>query len=495
MASFKICVRKQRKDGLWPVYVRLVHNRKVAYLKTRFMVNADGLSRNGQVRDAYVLKKCMELIEDYAAKLNRRDIQAWDVLRVRRFLESGSRDSSFSRFADSFIDRMERTGRISNAMIYRAALKSLKGYLNTDDIGFELLTREAISGWIDFLGKTKRAKTLYPTCMRLIFNEAVLVSQDPGSAIEPIVYNPWSQIIIPRSDTPRKKAVGVEECRKFFGFRIPSSGKGAKKAQTGRDVALLSFCLAGMNTVDLYKLRKSDLKNGIICYCRSKTEGRRKDNAYMEMRVTPMAAELIEKYKAPDDDERLLSFDRSYSYARSFVSYVDSGIAKVCEMLGLSKEDYYSFYTFRHTWATIARNDCGASLSEVGFAMNHLQRDSVTRGYIKFDFSPAWELNERVMEFVFSPKKYHESDENNKNISSSDVSISASALLRIAAFAGGKCLVSFDDIGYSSVNAVVNKVQEILPADEFRNPKLTVKIVNCDNGKVYVYEHQKGKGF
>lgn len=401
MANFKICVRKQRKDGLWPVYLRLVHNRSVAYLKTDLVVNAAGLNKRGEVRDSFVLKRCMEKIESYAERLNRREVASWDALQIKRYLTSGGNRSSFSKFATSYIDRMESAGCIANAKIYRTALNSLQKHFSTDDIGFEEMTREAITGRIDKLSATKRARTLYPICVRMMFNEAMLVSQDPGASITPITYNPWGRITIPASEMPRKRAISAEECRKFFEYKIQTGVKGARKAQLGQDVAMLSFCLAAINTVDLWKLRKSDLKDGVLRYCRSKTAHRRKDGAYIEMRVTPQAARLIEKYKAPDDDELLLTFGRSYSSAGSFVAYVDGGIAKVCELMGKSKEDYLSFYTFRHTWATIARNDCGAALSDVGFAMNHIQAFAVTRGYIKPDFTPAWELNERVVDYVF----------------------------------------------------------------------------------------------
>lgn len=40
-------------------------------------------------------------------------------------------------------------------------------------------------------------------------------------------------------------------------------------------------------------------------------------------------------------------------------------------------------YTFRHTWATIAQNDCGANMYEVAFGMNHSHGFNITRGYVK----------------------------------------------------------------------------------------------------------------
>lgn len=493
--NFKACVRNRRKDGLWPVYLRLVHRRKVGYLKTDLLVNSAGLARNGDIKDSYVLRRCLEMIEDYAARLNRLDdIQAWDVLRIKQYLMAGNSCHTFSKFADSFIANMEQSGSLNNAKVYRAAIKSLKDYLNADDIKYDMLTRESISNWISFLGSTRRARTLYPTCVRLIYREAMLMSQDPNSEIAPITYNPWGRISIPVSEVPRKRAVSADLCRSFLTFEIPPECKGARKAQFGQDIAKLSFCLAAINTVDLYKLRKADLKNGLIGYCRSKTSSRRKDGAYIEMRVTSMAGELIEKYRAQKGDV-LLSFSERFSNAQSFVAYVDAGIKKLCEIMGMKKDDYLTFYTFRHTWATIARNECGASLSEVGFAMNHLQSDGVTRGYIKPDFTPAWELNENVNSFVFGDAASDVSHTTDALPKDDGFVLRPQMLIRAAAFFQGKCLANFEDIGYSNIEEVTQALVAQFPADIPDRSMVQFKIVNLDSGKVYVYEHQKGKGF
>lgn len=34
MATFKICVRRQRKDGVFPVFIRITHKRKARYINT-----------------------------------------------------------------------------------------------------------------------------------------------------------------------------------------------------------------------------------------------------------------------------------------------------------------------------------------------------------------------------------------------------------------------------------------------------------------------------
>ena len=38
MATFKACVQKERKDGFFPVYIRVTHRRTTQYIKTDKMV-------------------------------------------------------------------------------------------------------------------------------------------------------------------------------------------------------------------------------------------------------------------------------------------------------------------------------------------------------------------------------------------------------------------------------------------------------------------------
>ena len=114
---------------------------------------------------------------------------------------------------------------------------------------------------------------------------------------------------------------------------------------------------------------------------------------------------LFEKYASVPGSEWLFNFHERHTTSDSFSANVNIGIRKICESMGIAKENWYCVYTFRHTWGTVAQNDCGASISEVAFGMNHSAGHRITRGYIKLDFTPAWELNERVVDFIFFTDK------------------------------------------------------------------------------------------
>lgn len=104
----------------------------------------------------------------------------------------------------------------------------------------------------------------------------------------------------------------------------------------------------------------------------------------MEMIVEPSIQPISDKYLPGENDEYLFIFHNRYCDCDNFNANVKHGIHRICKHMGMGMgmEDYYCFYTFRHTWATIAQNDCDANLYEVAFGMNHTHGMSETKGYV-----------------------------------------------------------------------------------------------------------------
>lgn len=157
----------------------------------------------------------------------------------------------------------------------------------------------------------------------------------------------------------------------------------------------------------------------------------------------------------------------------------------------------FIFYIFRHTWATIAQNDCGANIYEVAFGMNHSHGFNITRGYMKLDFTPAWELNAKIIDFIFF------SDEQSKQGKALDLEEPKDALFRISpkrmiygrAYFKGKVVGELTDIGFSNVDEVIARLVKQLPKDIPTGCNVQFRLTNCDTQKEAVYERSKGKGF
>ena len=68
----------------------------------------------------------------------------------------------------------------------------------------------------------------------------------------------------------------------------------------------------------------------------------------------------------------------------------------------LGERTTVTFYSARHSWATIARNDCGIDKGTVNDALVHVDREmSITDLYIKKDYRLINEANKKVIEYVF----------------------------------------------------------------------------------------------
>ena len=397
-----------------------------------------------------------------------------------------------------FIQQMAASGHERNAKNYKLAVDHLERFIGSTNIMFSTLTSAVLKKWIESLAKTNRTKEMYPINVRQIFKSAIANMNDDEKGIERIKFNPWTKIQIPKSDTSMKLAISAEACREFFNRPLPQTKMISSLPELGRDVALLSLCLGGMNTIDLYQLKKQNYHDSIIGYKRAKTRNSRKDEAYIEMRIEPFIQNTFDKYLSDENDEYLFTFHKRYSNPDSFNANVNIGIRKICIDMGMTKkEDFYCFYTFRHTWATIAQNDCHANLYEVAFGMNHSHGLNVTRGYVKMDFTPAWELNAKIIDFIFF------SDKRSKQGVAIDFEKPQDKLFRITkkmmiyarAYFKGAIIAEFTDIGFNNVDEVIDRIVKAFPHDIPVGCTVQIRLTNCDSQKDVVYERTKGKGF
>ena len=398
MPTFKICVRKQRRDGLFPVYIRVTHNRKTSYIKSEKIVDSSCLKK-GELKDPTLLSYFSNLIKLYSERLNAVEVHTWSVYDLVDYLEHIDEDISFSKYARKYVREMAiYRGMERNSKNYKWAYQSLEKFAGTDDIKFSQLTTKFIQDWMKTLEKTSRAKEMYPICIRMMYNAAIEEYNDYDKNIIRIKLQPFRKITIPKADVPEKRAVSVDLLKTFFTGTLPETKFKASLPELSRDVAEMVFCLAGMNTADIFELRKSNLKDGVLCYHRQKTKKFRRDGAYLEVRIPERLIPIYNKYLDDEESEYLFNFNRRYQDSNCFNINVNIGLRAYCTHNDLPK---FSIYNFRHSWATIAHNHCGANTEEVGFALNHSSAHKVTEGYIQKDYSPISVLNEKVIKCVF----------------------------------------------------------------------------------------------
>ena len=485
MAKIKAVVRTPRADGLYQVYIRVTQGAKAGYIKTGKVIQKKDV-KDGVFLDPYVANHCAKKVLEYTEKLNRVDSRYWSVNDIIDFLTRIDEDICFSDYARKYINKLINSDQERSAYNYRLALQHLERFLGTTRVMFTHLSSHALNRWIKSMENTKRAKEMYPICMRQVYKAAQKEFNDYDNDIMRIKGNPWMKVEIPSADKTEKLAITPEACREFFTFPIPESRFTLPLAELGRDVAMMVLCLGGINTIDLYNLKKKDCYNNIIRYNRAKTKKFRRDEAYMEMRIPPILYPLMEKYASEDD--YLLNFHSRLRTSDSFCANVNIGIKQICEAMGMPKEERYCVYTFRHTWGTVAQNDVKASIAEVAFGMNHSSGHTVTRGYLKLDYSPAWELNEKVIDFIFFSDK---ASCREKSEDDSQLRIAAKYMINGIAYHQGRKIAEINDIGFNNVNEVISRLTSELPEDIPCRSIILFKITNMDKDQVAVYQRRK----
>lgn len=392
MATFKSTIQKEREDGMCLVYIRCTHNRKVSYVKTDSYVKSSNVDDKGNIIDKDVLRKCLNIIAEWNNKLNREDISNWSVQDVIKFIQQGNTGISFIPYCELYIADMINKGRERTAKNYQTALNAFIIHFGSK-ISFQEITSKELTKWILTLMDKPRAKEMYPVCIRAMFDAGCLEYNDYDRNIIRIQNQPFKTVKIPKADVPKKRAESADIIRKLL-MVTPDT----KRSEMAQDVAKLIIYLVGINTVDLFYMDKSCYDGQKIKYNRRKTEGERSDKAYIEIEVHDEMKPIFDKYKG----ENVL-FDWGYSDPQSFNKYVNMGLKRLCK---IAEVENVTTYTFRHSWATIAQNKCGASTELVAFCLNHSSAHKVTEGYIEKDFTPIDKMNKKVLDYIFQRGEY-----------------------------------------------------------------------------------------
>ena len=396
MITYALCIRKIREDGYARVYIRITKDRTVTYMGTEFTVHKKKVSGT-TIKDAFTIAEIAPIISKFVERMNKVDAKSWTAKEVSEYLQLSDGEISFTDFYKKYTDIMICDGRENSASNYICAIKSLTLFTGVNRLNFSDITSNLINSWITSLKDTRRAKNAYPNCISTVFKAGILEYNDYDRDIIRIKNQPFIRVIIPRSDKGEKRAVSVDVLRKLFNSDVSST---EKKVITplAIDVALLSFCLAGINTADLYFMEQSSFKDGKLRYKRHKTESKREDGAYFEISVPKNIEYLLDKYKGVGS---LFSFSDMYYDNNSFNKYLNEGLKEVCRIAEIPT---ITTYTLRHSWATIAQNDCEASTELVGFALNHASAHKITEGYIRKNYAPVDMINQKVIDFVFNAK-------------------------------------------------------------------------------------------
>jgi site-specific recombinase XerD len=409
---------RPRKDGTYAVNIRVTHNRVSRYLNTsiyvtRYQVSRDGAHIKDMDIEAKITERVMALRRALAGVAYSEYMTADQLLAA--LINQADKPEAFRLDLFDFAASQMAMMEAKTAECYQTALNAVRRFTGKATLDINDITKAWVRRFRDFLenepavagngmtykrkSRGSRAISSYLGCLRHLHNQARMIYNDDDSGNIVIPRQPFSERnLIPRQPLTDHRVLSVAQIRMVMEAKLTPDSRAAM----ARDVFLLSFALAGTNTIDIYQLRKSALNGELLTYNRAKTDSTRMDHARITLKVPPMAAEIMARYAG--DGDMLLAFAHRYRNAHDFNRAVNLGLKDVAKAAGLDV-DLTSYYA-RHSWATIARNVCRIDFDTVNAALNHVHHgtDRIGDIYIARDYSAIWAAQDAVIAEVTKAK-------------------------------------------------------------------------------------------
>lgn len=388
-----------RKDGTRRVYIRFSHKGVARYIPTQIYVSEKKLTSDMKIKDVRAKNACDEIIVEYRRRIAKLHLELNDY-PIDKIVEVAVEKEVHS-YELSFTEYYETKWRVAHQSLrgiknYDCAVNALRRFYGREIILVNDLSAKTMQAFAESLSDKKRAASLYCSSIVKIFNDMRSEYNDEETG-KVLIKHSLAKFVAPHQVEAEQRGLSVEQIRRIFA--LPHVGIKHSWAEFSRyDLALdcfkLSFCLMGMNAVDMYYLEDYDGEK--ITYERAKTHLRRRDRAKMVVVVHSIIRELLSRYSGI---KRVFRFSDVYSSPSSFNHALNLGIKEVGEAAGIPN---LQFYAARHSFASIAYNDVGIPMSVVDEMLCHKGTDMrMTKLYIKKDFTHINEANFKVIAFVF----------------------------------------------------------------------------------------------
>lgn len=401
MATIKVKFRPSTvADKGGTIYYQVIHRRVTRQIKTDYRIHPDEWDektsgiRTGdrfpaerrarltalQERIDRDMRRIGRIVENMEKKPD--GYSADDI--VSAFSLPEKRQSLFC-FMREVIARLVQLGKYRTAEIYDTVLRSFSAFRSGEDLPPDEVDADVIQLYEAYLlggGLVRNTTSFYMRTLRAVYNRAVekglTVQRDPFRHVYTGV------------DKTVKRAIPLKSIRKIRDLDLSFK----PSLEFARDMFLFSFYTRGMSFVDMAYLKRKDLQNGVLTYCRHKTGQR------LHIKWEKCMQEIFDKYPSGNatymlpiikkvgctDEER-----RQYCNVRRLVN---NRLKEVSKMAGLDVN--LTMYVSRHSWASAARQR-NIPLRVISEGMGH-DSEMTTQIYLaSLDTSAVDKANETIL--------------------------------------------------------------------------------------------------
>ena len=406
-----------RSDGTYNVKLRFTLDRKMRRLSTSLFVTSKDLTKEFKIKQNSPIKQEIDsLIRSYQERCAKLQVELnhYTIDEVMDYLDGEYQKQQIIDFIQFSREWIAST-TIKGAPNYTTAINALVRFIGKEELDINLVTSDFLEQFKLFLNKERDARikklkqqgkrvtsnrtlSLYLISIKKLFNEAKKKYNKPDKNLILIPHSPFENFEIPKQESTRKRAISADIIKKVWKLPYKDMKKGYKSTcryNLAKDCFIISFCLMGINSADLYNA--TEMKDSTIIYNRTKTKDRRLDGAKMMVDIPNIVQPIIDKYR-DKTGKRLFNFYQYYCNEKAFNKAINYGLKEIGTILNIEDLEYYAA---RHSWATIALNKVGIDKYIVHAALNHIDDSmKVTDIYIERDFVNENKANAKVVRYV-----------------------------------------------------------------------------------------------
>ena len=420
MLTIKAEIKKSelKVDGTYNVKIRFTLDRKIKRLSTNLFITSKDLTKSLKFKEDTSIKRAIDRLvlyyreQCFKLQLDQNHYSLDEIIEFLNGEQEKQQTIDFIKFSREWI----ASTTIKGAPNYTTAINALVLYVGKEELDINLITLDFLESFKTFLNKEREIRTkrlmqqgkripsnrslsLYLISIKKLFNEAKKKYNKKEKNLILIPNSPFMELEIPKQEATRKRAISADIIKKLWKLPYKDMKKGYKSTchyNLAKDCFILSFCLMGINSADLYNA--TEMEGNTIVYNRTKTKDRRLDKAQMKVDIPKLVLPLVEKYK-DKTGKRLFNFYQYYADEKGFNKAINYGLKEIGTILEIDDLEYYAA---RHSWATIALNKVGIDKYIVHAALNHIDDAmKVTDIYIERDFVNENKANAKVVKYVF----------------------------------------------------------------------------------------------
>ena len=350
--------RRAKKDGSYPLILRLTHHRDDLPIPLGLSIQKkdwDENSRSVKARaqnaetatriNAHIKARHNEAVKTILKLQETGDLDRLSVADIKNRIHKPISSQSFILFTQEQIEALKQAQRFGTAKSYKEVLHVVKEFIGPKDLPFNQINFQFLTRFETVhvaKGNSMNSLAVYMRTIRAIYNKAIKSGIIDGNNYP---FNNYKIKTVPTE----KRALEWDLLKKIILYKLPTD----HSLFNARNYFIASYMMYGMNYSDMAFLRKSDIRDGRIQYCRRKT------SKLYDIKVTEALNDILLHYSAlTNESEFIFPILKSADAAKQYQEILwarkryNKKLKQLASELGI--EQNLTSYVSRHSFATQA---------------------------------------------------------------------------------------------------------------------------------------------